>query len=121
MDWPSSRLTCSASSRKSGWIARPKRLALLLTIAADTIQLSDGTLSNQGGVLVLDRQRDPFLMALRRGSGAFVSAAAGTLCALASPLGLAQAPSTSGAGVLLGTDAYGHSAASPIGWGVDLA
>lgn len=48
-----------------------------------------------------------------RTCGSFVSAAAYTLFALASPLGRAQVPPTSGAGVLLGMDAYGHSAASP--------
>jgi hypothetical protein len=53
-----------------------------------------------------------------RACGSFVSAAACTLFALASPLGQAQPPPTSGAGVLLGTEAYGHAAASPIVWDV---
>jgi hypothetical protein len=53
-----------------------------------------------------------------RASGSFVSAAACILFTLAPTLDQAQVPPTSGAGVLLGTDAYGHSAASPIGWDV---
>ena len=53
-----------------------------------------------------------------RACGSFVSAAASSLFALASPPGQAQGPLTTGAGVLLGTDAYGHSAASPIVWDV---
>jgi len=57
-------------------------------------------------------------MSKARACGSFVSAAACILFALQSPLGRAQVPPTSGAGVLLGTDAYGHSAASPIVWDV---
>src|SRR5579859_644817 len=53
--------------------------------------------------------------------GSFVRAAACALLALVSPLGEARVPSEPGAGVLLGTNAYGKTAASPVGWDVYLA
>lgn len=53
-----------------------------------------------------------------RDPGSLVSAVACILFALMSPLDQAQVPPTSGAGVLLGTDAYGHSSAPPIEWDV---